>query len=260
MSQEPTPLFLMPAGWKAKQTGKKMKKTLNTMPNVTEDAAGQPATEVPHNPVRSKTKSKGKKFKDKGTTEVSGADDGRMHGDLPQNEQDDILVPQRTKVTKKKSKTTLHTGLPVVELSIPDPPNADSHNAVPPRPCPRPKPKGKKATQTLNTSAVSIGAGGTHLHAVTAAPQQDLTPSHSPRYPKPKWSGNEPITTVTPAPNSIDIHPGPAEGQSIDPVLLGMASHIDAIARPVVNTADNLALQEALQYGATGKRVPKKRH
>ena len=239
------------AGRKPKQTRKKTKKTLNTTPNITEDAGGQSATEVPHRPVRSKTKSKGKKFKAKATTEASGADDGRTHGDLPQDDQDDIVVPQRTKVTKKKSKTTLRTGLPVVELSIPDPPNADSHNAVPPRPRPRPKPKGKKATQTLNTSAVGVGAGGTQLDAVTAAPQQDLTPSQS----------------AAPAPNSIDIRPGPAQGQStvitddlIDPVLLGMASHIGAIARPVVNTADNLALQEALQYGATGKRVPKKRY
>ena len=141
--------------------------------------------EVSHGPgtLHPKAKSRGKKTKAKGATDVSGADDRRANNDIPGP------LHQNTKGTKKKRKTTGQTGHPVmVDVVSGEPNNAGLHSDVPtPPPCPqpRPKPKGKRATQTLNTSAVVTGADSTLTDAVAAAPEQYLPPGPPPIRPMP---------------------------------------------------------------------------
>ena len=244
---------------KSKQKSKKTKKTLNTTANVNEDGGTEPS-EVPHGPgtLHPKVKSKGKKSKAKGAATASGADDSRADNDIPGP------LHQNTKGRKQKRKTTGRTGHPVmVDVVNGEPNNADLHNDIPtppPRPRPRPKPKGKRATQTLNASAVVTGADGTLTDAAAAGPQQDIPPGPPPIRPMPASHRNE---YTTPVATSSDTGPGPPPQSTvigdnvIDPSLMGMTN---TIARSVINTADNLAMQEAHKYGATGKRIPKKRY
>ena len=174
----------------------------------------------------------------------------------------EIPAPQRriTKAAKKKSKTTLCAGVPDVELDGEDAHNAPDVPDVPQWPRPKPKPKGKKATQTPVAGAT--GAAVFTAGAVPAVPQHDVPDRSAPTRPHPSHSGIASTNIVTATPNITALHPGP-QGQTtdnvIDPALLGTTSQTDPGARPVFRTADNLALEEALQYGALGKRVPKKR-
>ena len=114
--------------------------------------------------------------------------------------------------------------------------------------------------QTLNASAVVTSTDGTLMDTVAARPEQDLPPGPPPICPMPTSHGNEYTTPVTTSP---DTGPGPLPQSTviganiIDPSLMGMTN---TIARSVINTADNLAMQEAHKYGATGKRIPKKRY
>ena len=200
--------------------------------------------------VGPKATSKRKKGKAVGNTDVTGAAD------------DDIVAPERriTKGTKKKSKTTLRTDVPVVELNAGDPQIAPDVPDVPQRPHPKPKPKGKKATQIAVHGAT--GAETFTAAAGTAGPEHDIPDRPTPTHSQPNHSGMVSANIVIPAPTITGIRPGP-QGQStdnvIDPALLGTTSHTDPGACPVLRTADNLALEEALQYGAPGKRVPRKR-
>lgn len=221
---------VIPHRKKNKQKSKKTKKTSN-IPNVTDDGGAAPVEEVAPMPGQGRQKATSKRTKGKAMVDidVTGAMDNHAESDIAN---DDIPAPQRrpTKATKKKSKTVLRGGVPVVDVQRGEPHNAaDVPDAdVPQRPRPKPKPKGKKATQ------IPIpGATGPEYDVPAAAP-------------------------ATAA--------GPLQRQStvigdnvIDPALLGTTSHTDPAARPVLKTADNLALQEAQQYGAPGKRVPKKR-
>ena len=242
---------------KSKQKSKKTKKTLNTTANVIEAGGTEPSTEVSHGPG-TKAKSKRKKSKAKGANDASGADDRRADNDIPGP------LYQNTKGTKQKRKTTGRTAHPViVDVVNGEPNNADLHNDIPtppPRPRPRPKPKGKRATQTLNASAAGTGADGILMDAAAARPEQDLPPGPPPILPMSTSHGNEYTTPVTTSP---DTGPGPLPQSTvigdnvIDPSLMGMTN---TIARSVINTTDNLAMQEAHKYGATGKRIPKKRY
>ena len=161
---------------------------------------------------------------------------------------------------KKKSKTTLHTGVPVVELNDGNSQNAPDVPDVPQRPRPKPKPKGKKVTQTA--VPVATGAALFTAGAGPARPEHDIPDRSAPTPPQPNHSRMASTNIVPTAPHISAIHPGP-HGQTtdnvIDPALLGTTLHTDPGARPVFKMADNLALEEALQYGAPGKRVPKKR-
>ena len=245
---------------KSKQKSKKTKKTLNTTANVNEDGGTEPSMEVSHGPgtLHPKAKSKGKKSKAKGAAAASGANDSCANNDIPGP------LHQNTKGTKKKCKTTGRTGHPVIiDVVSGEPNNADLHNDVPtppPRPHPRPKPKGKRATQTLNTSAIVTSANSTLMDAAAAGPEQDIPPGPPPIRPMPASHGNE---YTTPVATSPDTGPGPLPQSTviganiIDPSLMGMTN---TIAHSVINTADNLAMQEAYKYGATGKCIPKKRY
>lgn len=237
-----------------KKSKPKSKKTTTTsnIPNVTEDGGAQPSNNMSTIPgqVGPKATSKRKKGKAVGNTNVTGAAD------------DDIVAPECriTKATKKKSKTTLRTDVPAVELNAGDPQIAPDVPDVPQQPRPKPKPKGKKATQIAVPGAT--GAETFTTAAGTAGPEHDIPDRPTPTRSQPNHSGMASANIVIPAPTITGIRPGP-QGQStdnvIDPALLRTTSHMDSGARPVFRTADNLALEEALQYGAPGKRVPKKR-
>ena len=236
---------------KTKQKSKKTK-TKSNIPNIVDDAGAQPSKDMSTMPdeVGPKATSKRKKGKAMGNIDVTGAADH------------EIPAPQWriTKAAKKKSKTTLRAGVPDVELDGEDAHNAPDVPDVPQRPRPKPKPKGKKATQTPVAGAT--GAAVFTAGAVPAVPQHDVPDRSAPTRPHPSHSGIASTNIVTTTPNITALRPGP-QGQTtdnvIDPALLGTTSQTDPGARPVFRTADNLALEEALQYGAVGKRVPKKR-
>ena len=173
-------------------------------------------------------------------------------------------APQRPKPKPKgkKSTTTVGdqaapdtgTGTPPDTGTTPD--TGPVSEAPHPRPRPKPKPKGKKNTTTLSTAVPNAslpqGESNTITQDTGTVARADAGES---------TAGQENSITH----NVIDPYLiGLAQGNSItnsnviDHSLTG-PSHAVAPSRAPVNTADNLALQEANKFLVSGKRVPKKR-
>jgi hypothetical protein len=275
--------IVFPPRKKNKQKSKKTKKTSN-IPNVTDDGGAEPVEEVAPMPGQGRQKATSKRRKGKAMVDidVTGAVDNHAESDIAN---DDIPAPQRrpTKAAKKKAKTILRSGVPVVDVQGEELHNAADVPDVPQRPRPKPKTKAKKATQIpipgaagaeydLPAAAPEPAAGPPQVQSTVIGDEPDVT--RRPR-PKPKPKGKKATQIAIPGATgpeydlpaaASETAAGPPQGQStvmgdnvIDPALLGTTSHTDPAARPVLKTADNLALQEAQQYGAPGKRVPKKR-
>ena len=180
--------------------------------------------------------------------------------------------PQRPKPKPKgKKKTTTVQAGAAPETGI---------TSEPPTQGPKPKPKGKKKTMTVAPGAAS--ATGTAPETGTA-----LEPPRPRPRPRPITKGNNNNTTLNTTGTGTVAHADELQtGEStvgqrgsittndlIDPYLIGLAQgNLNVIdhsltgpsqpvvsSRAQVNTADNLALQEANKFLVSGKRVPKKR-